>query len=40
MGTTIDLEEIYEQMGIEKPVFDFGERSQRSWKNDSLTSMQ
>ena len=26
MGTTIDLEEIYEQMGIEKPVFDFGEK--------------
>ncbi|MBO5153650.1 MAG: methionine gamma-lyase family protein [Eubacterium sp.] len=26
MGTTIDLEEIYAQMGIEKPVFDFGKK--------------
>ena len=26
MGTNMDLEEIYEQMGIEKPVFDFGEK--------------
>ena len=26
MGINMDLEEIYEQMGIEKPVFDFGEK--------------
>ena len=26
MGTTINLEKIYGQMGIEKPVFDFGEK--------------
>lgn len=29
MGATIDLQEIYSQMGIEKPVFDFGNKIAR-----------